>query len=75
MKWEYTIITIPCDLRTKERDFRLLGNGGWELVSVDDGVAYFKRPKPLTEEQLREMFLSHNRYKESVEGYFGGKVG
>jgi hypothetical protein len=50
-KWEYEFVKIkhprlpntPTDLA----DFKLclmdLGEEGWELVSVDNGVAYFKR--------------------------------
>lgn len=37
-KWDYEI--IDCE----GLDFDKLGQKGWELVSVSDGTAYFKRP-------------------------------
>jgi len=36
--WEYLILNID------EHDFNNLGKIGYELVAVDQGKAYFKRP-------------------------------
>lgn len=40
MRWEYWIEEMPPDMK----EFNEMGEKGWELVSVDNGVAYFKRP-------------------------------
>ena len=45
--WELEFVesTFGEDLRVAERrKMKLLAADGWELVSVADGVAYFKRP-------------------------------
>ena len=43
-KWEYKIVT-----RADESEINLLGEQGWELVSVTENLSYFtfvfKRPK------------------------------
>ena len=48
MKWEYLTSAIPKNARNtiEEVDdkFEYYGKQGWELVSVDNGIAYFKRP-------------------------------
>jgi len=49
MKWEYHFANIehPDNTTGKHRKAELLnelGTKGWELVSVDNGMAYFKRP-------------------------------
>lgn len=63
MKWEYKVIslraieelgdflTIPH--RTSD-GFRKLGLDGWELVSVDNGIAYFKRLIPIELELVEQ---------------------
>lgn len=42
-KWEYTILTLGVALPPLI-NFTELGKKGWELVAVDEGIAYFKRP-------------------------------
>lgn len=44
MKWQYNIEKISDDPQVVREDLHILGMRGWELVSVDNGVAYFKRP-------------------------------
>jgi len=49
MKWEYhfTNVEYPDNVAGKHKKVELLnefGLEGWELVSVDNGIAYFKRP-------------------------------
>jgi hypothetical protein len=45
MKWEFDLISLRDKTREGIKDiFDAYGNGMWELVSVDNGVAYFKRP-------------------------------
>jgi hypothetical protein len=49
MKWEYhfTNVEYPDNVAGKQKKvglLRELGANGWELVSVDNGIAYFKRP-------------------------------
>jgi hypothetical protein len=61
MKWEYTVIPVSDAYSDSEQYFDELGCQGWELVSVDEGIAYFKRPK-----------IEHK--KREVE-YLGGKIG
>ena len=43
MKWEYKAI-IPENDFVPESLMNELGQEGWELVYVDNGIAYFKRP-------------------------------
>jgi hypothetical protein len=38
-KWEYKIGTASMESLTQS------GNDGWELVAIDRGIPYFKRPK------------------------------
>lgn len=45
-QWEYTVKLVPSAPEDKAAEaFNELGKEGWELVSVDDRRAYFKRPK------------------------------
>lgn len=49
MKWEYFLYRFfySEELDTLEEQakvFKELGQENWELVSVDNGIAYFKRP-------------------------------
>lgn len=39
-KWEYIVVNS-----SYENAMNSLGELGWELVSVDNGLAYFKREK------------------------------
>ena len=48
--WEYQILQLTDDSEdpeymTQQDRIDFLGKEGWELVSVDNRVAYFKRPK------------------------------
>lgn len=44
-QWEYeTILILGMTLSEYEKAANSLGSNGWELVSVFDFVAYFKRP-------------------------------
>lgn len=68
MKWEYYILQLQKEDPYNIEHIDELGEMGYELVSVDDGIAYFKRPK-MTSENAK-------LYKcAAIEGYFGGKVG
>lgn len=52
MKWEYKIVGIrrgdkgdfPEYKELVAKNLNLQGSDNWELVSVDKGIAYFKRP-------------------------------
>ena len=45
MRWEYQVLGIVKDNDSANlRRFGAVGAEGWELVSVDNGIAYFKRP-------------------------------
>lgn len=53
MKWEYCVeamrnIETELDFENLSRILTERGQNGWELISVDNGFYYFKRP--LTEE-------------------------
>lgn len=41
--WEYRTITLDSIWEQKEKILNELGKEGWELVSVDDNMAYLKR--------------------------------
>ena len=43
MKYEY--VTVPLVSHTLQMILNDWGDKGWELVTVVDNVAYFKRPK------------------------------
>lgn len=43
MKWEYVTIDLSVFDNVDKR-LNTMGSSDWELVSVDAGVAYFKRP-------------------------------
>lgn len=44
MKWEYWKAELPSREKEVISYLDKFGNEGWELVSVDDGTLYFKRP-------------------------------
>lgn len=46
MRWEYRIEGVPGNLKRRQELFDVLGEHGWELVSVDNMVAFFKRVQP-----------------------------
>lgn len=44
-KWEYLANEIIAEtIEEVAKDCNVLGESHWELVSVDNGIAYFKRP-------------------------------
>ena len=42
-KWEYKVVDIPGDIRTKETRLNELGQQGWELVCCNGNYYIFKR--------------------------------
>lgn len=55
MKWEYK--TLDLGLYGYEDKLNNLGTEGWELVSVDNYVAYFKRPiRTKSEDEIMKHF-------------------
>lgn len=44
MEWEYFLIYLQGNVGENENRMNELGEKRWELVSVSDGRAYFKRP-------------------------------
>jgi len=56
MKWEYCY-TVLGSYGHSEARYELLGSmseQGWELVAVDHGIAYFKRPVGGLRKEVRE---------------------
>jgi hypothetical protein len=45
MKWEYKFEPVTDGYSDSKQCFEELGCQGWELISVYEGIAYFKRPK------------------------------
>ena len=45
-KWEYRIEHVPDWLGTTI--LKTLGDAGWELVTIENAVAYFRRPKAIS---------------------------
>ena len=43
-KWEYTLVYMRTFAEMR-RELTRLGEEGWELVAVHEGVFFFKRPK------------------------------
>ena len=43
MKWEYDVVVVGTGVYGRT-DLQKAGKDGWELVSIDQGTAYFKRP-------------------------------
>ena len=55
MKWEYR--TVDLGLYGYEDKLNKAGTEGWELVSVDNGIAYFKRPlRSKSEDEIMKHF-------------------
>ncbi len=46
MEWEYLVFKVHKDLEKRECAFNFLGGENWELVALNNRVAYFKRPVP-----------------------------
>jgi len=56
MKWEYKELSVGI-IKSSTDSFNKLGLEGWELVSVDNGMAYFKRElKPKSEAEILKYF-------------------
>ncbi len=55
MKWEYQVFKVHENLEHREFGFNTLGDEGWELVSVENDIAYFKRPVEQKHGVLRGM--------------------
>ena len=67
-KWEYNALV---NLRTNWMMFKALGEDGWELVGVDGGIGYFKRPmvQPLsfiTSHKTPKPEVAYKPYKGDV---------
>jgi hypothetical protein len=59
--WEYRVIDRP-----DESALNQLGESGWELVGVDDGKGFLKRPVPsfkerVTTDQKRRYYATWGR--------------
>ncbi len=50
-QWEYNVVDVPYPIKNNRTLLDNLGADGWELVSVDDGLAYMKREKKAAEPQ------------------------
>lgn len=47
-RWEYLEVSERAVWAADDNDWlNKLGQNGWELVSVDNGVFYFRRPKQM----------------------------
>jgi hypothetical protein len=44
-KWEYYVISLAKEAQVVSGYLDELGRDGWELVAVENGVYFFKRPK------------------------------
>lgn len=69
VKWEYSAAQIrEMDLGYVEIPLlNSFGAGGWELVSVDDGFAYFKRPvHSKSEAEILKHFDAPRQDRESL---------
>ena len=79
MKWEYTRLLVRPEvyLNPLNEEWILpsleeLGEAGWELTAVDNGIAYFKRPKEGNEAVERIIDIDNERYaKEFLEEMYG----
>lgn len=71
MKWEYKIVKNST-LALTDDWLSVLGNLEWELVSISDNIAYFKRPKETIGSDIEK---AHKMVRPAVDGYFGGKIG
>ena len=62
MKWEYFLYRFLSierldTLQDRQGIFSKLGLDNWELISVDNGIAYFKRPiQPKSEAEILAQF-------------------
>lgn len=47
-KWEFATVSLKRSGDRFGKELASLGQRGWDLVSVDGGIAYFKRSIPVT---------------------------
>lgn len=68
MKWEYLVTQLNRETFKDEDRLNELGQSGWELVSVDNGIAYFKRPlrTKLEAEILGEFAIPYGEDRSSL---------
>jgi hypothetical protein len=71
MKWEYNRMLVTSDKWANPLDDEFIyeyineqGEDGWELVAVDSGIAYFKRPKENYGKEEKEAALKEEENKE-----------
>lgn len=66
MKWEY------CNYKSGKDYEDVLGESGWEMVAVDDGIMYFIRPLPEKVEPVAEVVHGVNcpKYAHEINGAF-----
>lgn len=69
MKWEYKRLFVseygPELIDGKYGKLGEYGREGWELVSVDNGKAYFKRPiQPKSEAEILAQFDTKRAYDD-----------
>ncbi len=69
MKWEYLIVKVHKDLEKREFAFTFLGNEGWEFMTIDEGIAYFKRPVPISLTSPNDFPLS-DEVRAKMKVYF-----
>ena len=58
-QWQYKIIPLTSSVADREKLLIEMGLDCWELVGFEQGLAYFKRPKPddaLDLEEKRRIF-------------------
>ena len=68
MKWEYTVIYLA-NFELSDIDvLNEFGKMGWEMVTVGNGMVYFKRTLELAEVDIKEMVEvgSGRRWEEVV---------
>lgn len=66
MKWEYRTMACGCNpFESRSEKLNRLGVDGWELVTIDNGIAYFKRPiQPKSEAEILAQFDTKQAYDD-----------
>ncbi len=54
MKWEYTVVYLANFELSDIDALNEFGKMGWEMVTVDNGIIYFKRALGLAEVDIKE---------------------
>ena len=54
--WEYRTESLPLKSQDAHDILANLGQFGWELVSVDSGIAYFKRSRSVDDAKIEREF-------------------